>query len=206
MSNLLFAKVHLPVLNKERAVEEILSVSESEWFWDSYRATSMLPLMTRGGQGKVTGATNKQAVNFEWLPFTPKVVSDWFDTVVFPWMGTKTRVMALLTQPHFENKEHIDCAPHEMGSLQHKFRIVLQGNTNTLYWKTSQGDVAVPDIRESFLMDGSWPHGMRNASDTFKLTLAAGAPWNGNPHYDNVDVMMDADSYLLPKYIDQFFK
>lgn len=205
-NNLLFAKVHLPELNKQQALREILDVSADKWFWDDYRDTRMLPLMTKGGVGGAVGSMNIREDKFEWLSYTPKVITDWFDNVVFPWMGKRTRIMALMTQPHFQNKEHIDCDPHKMGTMQHKFRIVLQGRTSTLYWKTSEGDVYAPEIEEPFLMDGSWPHGMVNTTDEVKITLAAGAPWEGNVSYNNVDVLQSKDDYLLPKHIGHFFK
>ena len=202
---MLFAKVHLPMLDKAQATTDILSVDRELWFWDPYRATLMLPLMTKGGQEKANGASNGRQGNFEWTSYTPDIVKTWFDTIVFPWMGMPTRVMALKTESNSSNKEHIDCDFNKMGTQQHKFRIVLHGSVATLYFKTSKGDVYVPAIEEPFIMDGSWPHGMNNSTDDFKLTLAAGAPWNGNDRYDNIDIMMNRSDHLMPKYIDQYF-
>ena len=202
---MLFAKVNLPLLDKKQATADILSVDRDKWFWDNYRATLMLPLMTKGGLESASGASNSRYGDFLWTAYAPSVVKEWFEKIVFPWMGHPTRVMALKTESNFANKEHIDCDKHNMGSKQHKFRIVLHGNTATLYFKTQSGDVYVPAIEESFIMDGSWPHGMNNNTDDFKLTLAAGAPWNGNDTYDNVDVLMQRNDYSMPKYIDQYF-
>lgn len=205
-SDILFGRVNLPLLDKQQAFDGILSVPHEKWFWDDYRATNMLPLMTKGGVGGALGTANSRVDKFEWLDYTPKVITEWFDTVVFPWMGKRTRVMALMTGSYYSNKEHIDCDPHKMGTLQHKFRIVLQGKTSTLYWKTSDGDVYAPEIEEPFIMDGSWPHGMINRTDEVKITLAAGAPWEGNSSYDNVDVLQSKSEYNLPKHINLFFK
>lgn len=202
---MLFAKVHLSKIDKQQATSDIMAVDPSLWVWDDYRATSMLPLSTKGGLGGKVGLSNGRANEFRWLPYTPPVISKWFDEIVFPWMGMSTRVTALKTRSLFANKEHIDCDRHKMGTKQHKFRIVLHGSVATLYFKTSKGDVYVPAIEEPFIMDGSWPHGMNNSTDDFKLTLAAGAPWNGNDTYDNVDILMNRDEHLMPKYIDQYF-
>jgi hypothetical protein len=178
MDDILFAKVNIPILDKETAAKEILNVDKQFWFWDNYRATSMLPLMTKDS---IPGQH------------------------VFPWMGMRTRIMALKTVPKFSNLEHIDCARHEVGSKQHKFRIVVQGKTNTLYFKTTNGDVPVQDINEAFIMDGGWPHGMSNFTDDVKVTIAAGAPWNGLEEYKNIEVLLKRSSYSIPSDLEKFF-
>jgi hypothetical protein len=108
--------------------------------------------------------------------------------------------------PGIANNEHIDCRLEEIGSRQHKFRIVLQGRTGTLYFKTKKGNIFVPDIEESFIMDGGWPHGMINDSLELKLTLAAGAPWTGYDFYDNVETLMFKEDYSLPDDLIKYIK
>lgn len=204
---MLFAKVNLPLLDKKQATQNIMEIADHHWFWDPYRATKMLPLMTKDGLGGIRGAqNNRHSKGFVWLPYTPSIIRRWFDEVVFPWMGQPTRIMALMTQPGEKNNEHIDCDPHKMGTLQHKFRIVLHGNTDTLYFKTLQGDLHVPNLDGCFIMDGSWPHGMQNNTGNFKLTLAAGAPWEGRHVYDNVDVLIHKNTYNMPEDYEKYFK
>lgn len=204
MDDILFARVNLPLLDKQQAVTDILEIDRVNWFWDHYRATNMLPLMTKGSLPGSDGASNAREGSFEWLPYTPTSIRSWFDSVVFPWMGSKTRVMALMTYPGISNAEHIDSDISEVGTRQHKFRIVLQGKTSTLYFKTPNGDVAVPDINEAFIMDGGWPHGMINDTDDVKITIAAGAPWCGLDYYDNIDVLMNKSMFDLPKDLTNF--
>jgi hypothetical protein len=206
IDDMLFASVDLPSLDKELATQQVLAVDKSLWWWDKYRATSMLPLMTKEAKAGVIGSSNSRGGDFQWLGHTPECIRVWFDTVVFPWMGTKTRVMALMTKPNFANEEHIDCDPHKMGTMQHKFRIVVHGKTSTLYFKTTKGDVNVPEVDGPFLMDGSWLHGMNNTTDDFKLTIAAGAPWNGNPQYDNVTNLMLKSDYEMPDNYKDYFQ
>ena len=199
MINILFAKAHFKTLDKELATQEILKIKKEFWFWDTYRKTNMLPLMTKNAKSGIVGASNSiNSGEFNWLEYTPTVIRDWFEDEIFPWMGCKTRIMALLTEPNFANDEHIDCDENQVGSQQHKFRVVLQGRTGTLYYKTKEGNIHVPDIDEPFIMDGSWPHGMVNDFTKLKLTIAAGAPWTGNSNYDNVEVMMKREQYTLP--------
>ena len=204
--HLLFASVDLPILNKEWAVDDILSLPEEFSFWDDYRYTRMIPLMTKRGRRSMQGASNYTTGDFTWLPYTPKEVAYWFEDHVFPWCGTRARVMALITQPGVSKYEHIDCEKHELNTRQHKFRIVLQGTTDTLYFTTKQGNVHVPNVDGAFIMDGGFPHGMTNTGKDVKVTLAMGAPWTGNDHYDNINILMDRRQYMMPDDLTKYWK
>lgn len=206
IKDILFASVNLPSIDKISAVEQLMKIDSTFWFWDPYRATRMLPLMTKGGVGGAEGAINYRSGEFVWLDYTPIVIQEWFETIVFPWMGQKTRIMALMTKPEFKNNEHIDCSLTEIGTKQHKFRIVLKGNTDTLYFKTDNGDVRPPNTSLPFIMDGGWPHGMYNNTDEIKITLAAGAPWNGNEKYTDIDVHLKRSNFSLPLDLSRFSK
>ena len=200
--NILFARVDLPTLDQADAARQILSIPDKFSFWDEYRHTKMIPLMSKGG----IVASNSLPGDFNWNNHTPKLISNWFDNVVFPWMGMKSRVMALLTQPGAANQEHIDCDPYELNTKQHKFRIVLKGRSNTLYFITKDGNKYAPDVSSPFIMDGGWPHGMINATDNVKVTLAVGAPWTGNVSYDNIDLLMNRNDYAMPDDLTAYWK
>jgi hypothetical protein len=200
--NLLFAKVNLPALDQKEAANQILNIPDKFSFWDNYRHTKMIPLMSKGGMI----ASNSLPGEFNWNSHTPKLISNWFDHVVFPWMGMKSRVMALITQPGSANYEHIDCNPHELNTQQHKFRIILQGHTDTLYFITDRGNIPAPSIDGAFIMDGGWPHGMVNSTNDVKVTLAVGAPWTGNDHYDNIELLMDRSNYQMPADLSAYWK
>jgi hypothetical protein len=206
MKTILFAKTSHKPIDKQLATNEILKVDDKFWHWDPYRGIRMLPLMTKNAVIGEAGTFNGREGTFDWVSYTPTVIKDWFEQEIFPWMGAKTRIMALLTPPGIANNEHIDCNLEEVGSRQHKFRVVLQGRTGTLYFKTSEGDVTVPDIEESFIMDGGWPHGMLNDSVELKLTLAAGAPWTGHDSYNNVETLMFREDYILPTELSAYTK
>ena len=206
MNNILFAKANFKILDKEFATHEILKIKEDYWFWDDYRKTNMLSLMTKNSKPGAEGTINSQHGEFNWVDYTPNVIREWFEDEIFPWMGCKTRIMALITHPEFSNSEHIDCDKHQVGTQQHKFRVVLQGRTGTLYYKTKEGDIHVPDIDEPFIMDGGWPHGMTNDSKKLKLTIAAGAPWIGNDSYNNIQMLMDRKDYTIPDDLSMYLK
>jgi len=203
--NILFAQVNFnKFLDIQLAAKEILEINQNLWFWDDYRETNMLPLMTKGSFPGKRGTTNFRKGEFQWLPYVPFIIKEWFEETVFPWMGMKTRIMALKTFPNRSNLEHIDCQLSEVGTRQHKFRLVLQGKTNTLYFKTKNGDVRSPDISGPFIMDGGWPHGMSNSADEVKLTIAAGASWNGLDEYKNIDILMKKSDHILPDDLNPF--
>ena len=49
MDNIMFAEVNFPLLDKAKAAAEILAIPEKFSFWDEYRNTLMIPLMSKGG-------------------------------------------------------------------------------------------------------------------------------------------------------------
>ena len=202
MDNIMFAEVNFPMLDKANAAAEILAIPKKFSFWEDYRNTQMIPLMSKGGMV----ASNRITGELKWNDHSPKIIVDWFDEYIFPWMGTKARVMALITQPNFANYEHIDCDPHELNTRQHKFRIVLQGRTDTLYFITDKGNVAAPNVEGAFIMDGGWPHGMINNTNEVKVTLALGAPWTGNNSYDNSNLLLDRSIHTMPDDLSIYWK
>ena len=207
MDNLLFSSLNLPVLDKKLAAKEILSINDTLSFWDNYRHTKMIPLMTKAGELGRTGSSNFKTGDFEWVNYAPNSIVTWFENIVFPWLGSKSRIMALITQPGSSNNEHIDCDVHELNTMQHKFRIVLQGDTSTLYFITKQGHIRPPNIDGAFIMDGGWPHGMNNFTNELKVTLALGAPWIGKDNYgDDLVHHLYRQDYEMPDILDTYWK
>lgn len=194
--NLLFAKVNIPVLDKELATKQVEELNMQGAFWDKYRGMYLTPLMMPSSTG-----------DFEWVEYTPKHIMEWAEEELFPFIGIRSRIMILHTPPKTANLEHIDCNRVELNTLQHKFRIVLRGRTDTLYFMTKEGNVSPPNIEEGFIMDGGWPHGMYNTSDEPKLTLALGYPWLGKEHYDDrVELLMNRNDYQMPDDIDHLWQ
>jgi len=204
--DLLFASINIPVLDKAQAAKDILALDPGLSFWDDYRYTQMFPLMTRNGQAGQTGTNNRREGDFAWTYYAPAAITEWFDNHVFPYIGMRARVMALVTHQGTANHEHIDCELEELNTLQHKMRIVLQGKTDTLYWKTANGDVAAPDVAGAFVMDGGWPHGMINNTDQVKVTLALGAPWFGCDQYTGITVLQKRSEHVMPRDLTPYYR
>mgnify|MGYP000160988858 CR=1 FL=1 len=60
VKNILFASVlSIPILDKQKATKEILSLDKTFSFWDNYRYTQMFPLMTKSGTIGVDGTSNE---------------------------------------------------------------------------------------------------------------------------------------------------
>ena len=205
--DILFASIDcLPELDKEKATNEILPLVEKYTWYDDYRHTTMVPLMTKDGLIGRSGASNLREGEFVWTSFAPQVIVDWFENHVFTWLGMKARISALVTKPNVAMNEHLDCNRIELNSLQHKFRVVTQGETDTLYWLTDKGKVFAPSTDKPFLIDGGWPHGMVNTTDDIKVTLALGAPWNGKDNYGNdLTILQRRSDYKMPENMDHLW-
>ena len=87
--HLMFANVYMPGLDKVKAVTNILALPDTVSFWDDYRHTKMIPLMTKQGQGSVHGASNYKQGEFTWVDYAPTEIKDWFENHVFTWAGTR---------------------------------------------------------------------------------------------------------------------
>lgn len=197
--NIMFASIDMLVPDRNKILMEIDNVDEKYWFWESFRATSMLPLMTKNKGIGIDGSSNKIEGEFNWTSFTPPTIVKWFDDIVFPFLGMKTRIMLLRTEPFAANNEHSDCGRDKIGTTQHKFRWVLSGKTSTLYFITKSGNIFAPETDSPFIMDGAWPHGMINNTNLRKYTIVGGAPWNGNSEYGNdINILLSRTHYELP--------
>ena len=208
--DLLFGSLDIPELDKSAALKIVGDLPDDLWFWDSYRAVWMLPMMTIGGHVGREGTRPVQASNansgLEWVNYAPEIIKNYFEHFVFPWMGTRPRIVILKTAPRSQNNEHIDCTESEFKTRQHKFRLVLSGPTSSLYFLSSEGRLHVPETTLPYIMDGSWPHGMINDSDIPKITICAGAPWNGSALYPRFKHYISRSSIHLPESFHQYFK
>jgi len=159
---------------------------------DEYRSCYHVPLMFDFKPGQ-----------FTWTPyaFPYKALREWAEDVLFPWTG-KSRIMIITTPSGVQNPPHIDCSKEVFDTtLQHKFRYVLQGNIDDLYFMTNSGDVQCtsgPD--KPFVMSGKWPHYMTNTSSDTKFTLALGAPWDGSADDKKYVDIIERSSVVYNKY------
>lgn len=204
--NFLFASWDIPNINKKKVLDEIIQLPAHFWFYEPYRNTFMLPLMTKNGNIGMSGTSNRKEGELQWTQIATKTIMNYCDNVLFPNLGCKTRIVILKTPPHGKNNEHIDCDPDKQFTKQHKFRIVLQGKTQSLYFIKKNGNQCAPDVINPFIMDGSWPHGMINDINDWKYTLVAGSPWSGKDQYTNLNIHLKRDNRELPNDYEKYYK
>lgn len=184
-SKLQFLPLDIP--NPPDVVSTLDSISFDDMIPDEYRTCHHIPLMDASGK---------------WLPLSnlvPELV-DWCETYLFTW-AKKSRLMIITTLANKHNAPHIDCAPKKFDTWQHKFRFVLRGNVDSLYFISKEGNKNVPNINKPYMMSGKWPHAMHNTFKGTKYTLALGAPWE--PEADDTNyISMLEKSYN--KYKDYY--
>jgi hypothetical protein len=208
----LFASLKIELPDRKTMRVELEKVLPENWVWDVYRSCSMLPIMTTDGEATYEGINRLpeshgiSETNFRWTEFAPESIRRYLEANVFSWMGGRARVMILKTLPHARNNEHIDCERHLLGTRQHKFRMVINGRSDTLYFITKAGNIPIPSTEYPFLIDGSWPHGMVNDCDEAKITLCVGAPWTGSDSYPEFEKIIGKDGYELPADISRYLK
>ena len=110
MNDLLYGALDIPEIDRKKALSEIKNLTLFKyWFWDSYRATTMLPVMTLHGQPEnVSHYTEGISTgDFAWTSYAPPTLREYCEKYILPITGN-TRIMVLATKPGQENKEHID--------------------------------------------------------------------------------------------------
>ena len=207
MKKVLFAKLDIKSIDKKKSVKWLQSVPERYWIWDDYRYCYVLPLCTKNAGLKKKDVSNREDISsFYWTSLAPEFIKEYFEKYVFTWTKMKSRILVLKTLPHQKMKIHIDCSPERFYTIQNKFRIVLKGKVNSLYFQTNLGSLHVPEITTPYLMDGSWPHGMNNTSDVIKYTLAFGSPWTQSDYYPGYTPLIYKNTKKdLPLKYEQYF-
>lgn len=209
MKKMLFSELDIPLIDKAKTVEWLTSIPEDYWFFDTYRKCFMLPIMTRNGRSTKADMLQHNVktniADFSWVHFTPNFIKKYFKKNIFNWTKMKSRIVVIRTMAKKENPVHIDCFPEGFNKKQYKLRIVVQGTSDTLYFKTRSGKTWAPFTEKPFIMDGSWPHGMINSSHLDKYTICFGSPWTYSEHNPNLNTLMFANSEELPKDYRKYF-
>lgn len=167
-------------VNHDEIEKEVLSLPLSDYHYDKFRNTYILPLYNPGGQiGKVD--PNKKG-NMKWTVNVPKIQKT-FTPLLKELPGRLTILFTPANQPM---NIHLDCKTEEVGTKQYKWRYVIKGDLNGLYFLNSKNQKVYPNRGErSYIMDGGHPHSI-DVSPRDKWTLCIGSPWKDT----------------LPKYLD----
>ncbi len=217
--DLTFAAIDLGIsdLEKQKILNEILNVPSDYWHFNEFRGCHMLGIYNGGGKlGGRDIAGNTAKGEFDYTPagklchYTRLTLQN----KIFPFMDPIGRVTILRTKANAGLSVHLDSTLEEVGTLQHKFRFVLNGNIDKLYFiDKNRNKVFVPDCYDTYIMDGSHAHSLDPGTEE-KITLCIGAPWKGksNVNYDKVlenalyKFTVSRPETYEPEWLDPFFK
>ena len=182
-----FAAINLGITDEDRKTihDEIMSASEHQWHFNEFRGCYMLPVYNAGGVlgGQVEGRNTRTGTfNYTEAMHNCSFTQKFLEEKIFPWMMPHGRVTILRTPAGQGLNVHLDSTEDEIGTLQHKFRIVLNGKVDKLFFiDKNHNKVYIPDNYNTYILDGSHPHSLEPA-DEVKITLCIGAPWTGQPN------------------------
>tara|TARA_B110000503_G_C6968189_1_gene338078 strand:- start:47 stop:706 length:660 start_codon:yes stop_codon:yes gene_type:complete len=178
-----FAAIDVGVTDKDRQLmlNEMLSIPDSYYSTNSFRGCRILHIYNGLGVRNKREGSNQGAFKYTDIePFisnTKRILEE----KVFPWMEPVGRINLLRTLPGHGLNVHLDSKAEEVGTRQHKYRIVLNGNIDKLYFLDAHGNnVYVPQCYNSYVLDGAHPHSLDPGTEE-KITICFGKPWDGNP-------------------------
>jgi hypothetical protein len=169
---------------------DISELDNVEWFYVNFQGALMCSLYNTRIEGNWVQ---------DWvLPETSKIRQT-IESIIFPFIGGKGNVTVIKTVPGEKLNHHIDSAAKEYGTEQYKFRWVIKGRTDTLFFfDANEEKHFIPNI-DTYIINGAHPHGMENNGTDDKYTLCIGAPWKPNEQFlTNIELF--PKNYLsLPK-------
>ena len=207
LKNILFAGLNWPCPDKLEWLKTIETIDNSYWFKDNYRNCDLLPLLTQLGHYKCGQTGNKgKTEQMQWTPFVPLNIKNFLNKFVLTWLSPKPRIYLIRVFPDQSMNEHIDCNREAFGSLQLKIRLNIIGSTSELYFMKKTEKLYIPNYEGFFIIDGSWPHGLKNKSKNIRYTLALGSPWSGQNFYHNNLQQIIYKTIDLPYNYESFFE
>lgn len=186
MNNITFAAINLDISNieKNKMVEEIKQVPLNFRQWNEFRGCDMIAIYNGSGYiGPRNKDINTSKGKFKYtdaISFCP-TIKKVCEEKIFPFMDPIGRVTVLHTKSETGLNIHLDTTEEEIGTLQHKYRLVLSGNISKLFFlDQNENKIFVPSCYDSYIIDGSHPHSI-DPDNSEKITLCIGAPWKGKP-------------------------
>ncbi len=159
---------------------EVLSLSEEHWHFNTFRNCNMLSIYNPGGVLGQVSLRKKGDYQFTAIIEKCPNLKSFIEERVFNWMVPRGRITILRTRPQVEMKVHLDCSLQEVGTPQFKWRFVISGEVDKLYFLDANGEkVYISSKYRCYVLDGSHPHSV-DVSHFEKLTLCIGSPWKGS--------------------------
>ena len=111
-------------------------------------------------------------------------------------LSKKGKIHILKTRKGNSIPTHIDCHQIQIPEFHQKFRLALTGKFDSLYFlDKNYNKVYVPNIYNTYIINGGHPHGLDSAEE--KLTFCLGAPWRGEEKYNNEIFTMNVSTPKL---------
>jgi hypothetical protein len=161
-------------------LSELLALDASYWHYNEFRNCNMLSIFNPGGRlGKVDLGVKSEFEFTDAAAHCPTMVKFLTDQVLW-WMEPPGRVTILRTPPGYDMPVHLDCSLEESGTIQHKWRFVIKGDIEKLFFLDQDlNKVYAPVENRCYVIDGGHPHRIE-VSDTEKITICIGSPWKGD--------------------------
>lgn len=168
--------------DKLQMCKEIMSIPEKFYHWNNFRNCAMIPMYNGGGKigiDAIQSDTKQGLFQYTEAGKYCNSIIKICEEKIFPFMRTPGRVTVLRTYSNQGLNIHLDSKESEVGTLQHKFRLVLKGNVSKLYFLDRHClKIYIPPSYDSYIIDGSHPHGL-DPDPIEKITICIGAPWHG---------------------------
>ena len=182
--NFTFGAVDINVTQEEKQamLDEVLALSDDVHHYNEFRGCRMIAIWNGGGRlGGRDPKHNTAKGDFSYTPAgnACPTMQRVLEEKIFTWMSPPGRVTILRTAPDTGLNIHLDSTKEEIGTLQHKYRLVLNGAIDKLFFIDSKlNKVYMPGNYDSYILDGSHAHSIDPDSQE-KITLCVGAPWKG---------------------------
>jgi len=165
----------------QQMLDEVRNVNSDHWYDDTFRGCKILPLFNGGG---TTGSPPEGVLRSKGeMIITPAgeqcpVIMNVAENYIFNFMSPVGRMSVLKTEKNQGLNIHIDSNQKSIGTTQHKFRIVLNGHIDKLFFLDQNNQkVYVPKHYNTYVLDGTHPHSIDGGEE--KITICIGAPWSG---------------------------
>jgi hypothetical protein len=214
-----FCAIDLGITTREKQeiLNEIYNVPNDLYHGNEFRGCRMLALYNGGGWI----GPRKQGVDTTQGEFVYTPAGQLCPTLqrvceekIFPFMEPVGRVNLLRTKADQGLNIHLDTKADEIGTLQHKLRIVLNGQIDKLFFLDKNGNkIFMPRNYDTYILDGSHAHSIDPGSEE-KITLCIGSPWHGNPTQEYQNIINDAlysikvsrPNWVEDSWVDPFFR
>lgn len=177
-----FCPINTDDLLVEVFKKEIEALPETFWHYDKFRNCYILPLWNPSAQQDVVDPSISGPNEFTEAAHQCPSIKQHLSPLLYKLNG---RLTVLKTLPTQLMNVHLDCKKSEVGTEQYKWRMVVKGDRNSLYFLDENNQKVYPNKNYStYVMDGGHPHGIDQTDE--KITICIGSKWRGTPMPDNL--------------------